>query len=222
MQAGVPGGAALILIGGGGENCIAVAPGANDRLTPQMVPSFEPLLRGAAMLILQYELLPETLYACIDLGHALGVPVMFNLAPARPFDPAYLAKVACLVLNESEAEALCGFPVDMPERVEQAAGDLLARGAGTVILTLGAAGAFLASTGLRQKVPAFRVEPVDTTAAGDVFCGALAVALVEGRPLPEAARFACAASAISVTRMGAQPSVPERAEIDAFLERNQA
>jgi ribokinase len=107
--------------------------------------------------------------------------------------------------------------VDSAERVEQAAEALLAKCAGTVVITLGAQGAYLASANLWQTVPAFKVDPVDTTAAGDVFCGALAVALVEGKSLSEAARFACAASAISVTRLGAQPSAPSREEIERFL-----
>jgi ribokinase len=219
-ETGVASGAAFVMVGGAGENYLSVAPGANYRLTPAMLPALEDLLRGAGMLVLQYEVLPETLYAAIDLGHTLGIPVLFNLAPARPFDEAYLPKVNYLAVNEIEAASLCGFAVDTPERVEKAAETLLAKGAGTVILTLGADGAYLATAGLRQKVNAFRVAAVDTTAAGDVFCGALAVALVEEKPLVEAARFANAASAISVTRLGAQPSIPLRAEIEQFLSEN--
>ena len=216
-ETGVASGAALVMVGGAGQNYLSVAPGANYRLTPAMVAGLEPLLRSAAMLVLQYEVLPETLYACIEIGHALGIPILFNLAPARPFEPAYLSKVAYLVVNENEAQSLCGFPVGSAAEVEQAAGVLRAKGAETVIITLGAQGAYLASRDARQHVPAFAVEAVDTTAAGDIFCGALAVALVEGQALPAAARFASAASAISVTRLGAQPSAPGRDEIDAFL-----
>jgi ribokinase len=215
--AGVPSGAALVMVGGTGENLIAVAPGANYCLTPAMLPALEPLLRQAAMIVLQYEVLPETLNAAIDLAHTLGRAILFNLAPARPFDENRLSKISYLVLNESEAQSLCGFAVDTPARVAQAAEALLAKGARTVILTLGAAGVYLASGNLRQHLPAFEVEAVDSTAAGDVFCGALAVALVEGQSLPEAARFASAAAAICVTRLGAQPSAPGRAEIDRFL-----
>lgn len=216
-ESNIASGAALVMIGGAGQNYLSVAPGANYRLTPDMVAGFEPLLRSASMLVLQYEVLPETLYACIDLGSRLGVPVLFNLAPARPFDSAYLSKITYLVVNENEAQSLCGFAVDSAEQVEKAAAVLLANGAATVIITLGAQGAYLASADLRQHVPAFPVNAVDTTAAGDIFCGALAVALVEGQTLLEAARFASAASAISVTRLGAQPSAPGRDEIDSFL-----
>ncbi len=215
--AGVPSGAALVMVGGAGENLIAVAPGANYRLTPAMLPMLEPLLRQAGMIVLQFEVLPEMLYAAIDLTHALGRPILFNLAPARPFDESRLSKITYLVVNESEAQSLCGFAVDTPERVEQAAEALLAKGAGAVILTRGAAGVYLACAGLRQHLPAFEVEAVDSTAAGDVFCGALAAALVEGQSLTAAARFASAAAAISVTRLGAQPSAPARDEIEQFL-----
>ncbi len=214
-------GAALVMIGEDGQNYIMVAPGANYSLKPDMIRSLEPLLREAALLVLQYEILPETLYACLDLAHALGLPVLFNLAPARPFDASYLPKTTYLAVNESEAQSLCGFAVDTPQAVERAAQALLDQGAPTVLLTLGAQGVYLASADLRQHIPAFEVEAVDTTAAGDVFCGALAAALVEGQPLPAAARFACAASAISVTRLGAQPSVPVREEIEQFLSAHQ-
>lgn len=217
VESGISSGAALVMVGSAGQNYLSVAPGANYRLTPAMIAELEPLLREAAMLVLQYEILPETLYACIELGHTLGIPVMFNLAPARPFDVAYLPKVTYLAVNENEAETLCGFAVDSPENIAHAAETLLAKGAQTVIITLGAQGAYVASTGLRQHIPSFQVDAVDTTAAGDVFSGALAVALVEGKPLPDAVRFACAAASISVTRLGAQPSVPTRNEIDRFL-----
>ncbi|MCS6775427.1 MAG: ribokinase [Chloroherpetonaceae bacterium] len=219
IEEGVATGAALVMVDRQGENYLSVAPGANYRLTPDRVAAVRPLLEEAALVALQYEVLPETLYAAIDLAHALGRPVLFNLAPARPFDCTYLPRVTYLVVNEVEAQALCGFAVDSPERAAEAAGLLLERGVRAVIITLGAAGAYLAAPDLRMHLPSFPVEAVDTTAAGDIFCGALATALVEGRSLLDAARFASAAAALSVTRMGAQPSAPRRAEIDYLLER---
>jgi ribokinase len=221
-QRGVASGAALVMVGGVGENYLSVAPGANYKLTPDMIRALAPMLEDAAMVLLQYEVTPQSLYAAIDLASALGKPVMFNLAPARPLDVSVLSRIAYLVVNESEAQWLCGFPVDAPQRVAQAADALLRMGAAAVVLTLGAGGVFLASADIRAHVPAFQVEAVDTTAAGDVFCGALAVALVEGRPLTDAARFAGAAAALCVTRLGAQPSVPTRAEIEQFLQSAQA
>lgn len=216
-QAGMTSGTALVMIGEGGQNYITVAPGANYSLTPAMVRALEPLLRDAAILILQYEIPPETLYAAIELGHALGLPVLCNLAPARPFDAAYLPQVTYLIVNETEAQTLCGFAVDSPQRIVEAAAVLRAQGVRTVLITLGAEGVYVDTAGLQQHFPAFSVTAVDTTAAGDVFCGALAVALAEGRPLLEAIRFANAAAALCVTRLGAQPSIPTRSEIEQFL-----
>jgi len=130
---------------------------------------------------------------------------------------ASLARLAYLAVNETEAEFLTGLPVESEQDVERVAGALRARGPKTVVLTLGARGAYVAGEGERALVPGFPVEAVDTTAAGDVHCGALAVALVEGRPLLEAVRFANAAAALSVTKLGAQPSAPRRPDIDALL-----
>lgn len=216
-QKGVMSGAALVMVGGVGENYLSVAPGANYHLTPAMVEALEPLLREAGMVVLQYEILPEALAAAIALADRLAIPILFNLAPARPIASQLIPKVRYLVVNEVEAAFLCGFAVDSDEQVEKACDRLLELGAHTAIITLGAGGVYLASAGLRRRIAAYSVSPVDTTAAGDIFCGALAVALVEDKPLFEAARFASAAAAISVTRLGAQPSAPGREEIDAFL-----
>lgn len=215
-------GAALIMVDHQAENCIMVAPGANAHLTPQDIQAAEPLLRLADAVVLQFEIPTPTLYAAIDAAHDLDVPVMLNLAPAQPFDLDYLPKVTHLVVNEMETQALCGFPVETPEQVKRAADALLYHGAGMVVITLGKQGAYLATAGARHEVPAFEVEAIDTTAAGDTFCGALAVALAEGADPREAARFASAASAVSVTRMGAHPSVPDRQEIEAFLATHSA
>jgi ribokinase len=144
---------------------------------------------------------------------------MLNLAPARRMSGASLAGLACLAVNETEAEFLTGRKVTSDPDVEAAADALVAMGPKTVVLTLGARGAYVAGDGVRALVPEFPVEAVDTTAAGDVHCGALAVALVEGRPLLEAVRFANAAAALSATKLGAQPSAPRRADIEALLSR---
>lgn len=216
-QPGVSSGAALIMVGAAGENYLSVAPGANYYLSPTMVEGLQSLIREAAIVILQCEILPETLATAINLAHTLDTPVMLNLAPARPIADEQLSKITYLVVNESEAEFLCGFPIHTPQSIEAAGEYLLAKGVKNVLLTLGADGLYLASPSQREKIPAFAVEAVDTTAAGDIFCGALAVAIVEGQSLVTACRFASAAAAICVTRFGAQPSAPTRTEIEQFL-----
>jgi ribokinase len=214
---GIASGTALIMVDSGGENCISVAPGANYRLTPAHVDRARGVIEEASIVVAQCEILPETLEHVIDLGARLGKLVMLNLAPARPLADASLARLGALAVNETEAEFLTGRPVKTNAEIEAAAGALLARGPKIVILTLGARGAWVAVEGHQGLVDGFEVEPVDTTAAGDVHCGALAVALVEGQALLEAAAFANAAAALSVTKLGAQPSAPGRAEIDALL-----
>jgi ribokinase len=216
-EEGVASGTALIMIDAGGENCISVAPGANYRLTPAHVDRARDVIEAASVVVAQCEIPAETLEHVIDLGARLGKRVMLNLAPARPLGDASLAKLGALAVNETEAEFLSGLPVKTDAEVEAAAEALRARGPKVVILTLGGKGAWVAAEGHRGLVPGFEVKAVDTTAAGDVHCGALAVALVEGRALLEAVGFANAAAALSVTKLGAQPSAPARAEIDALL-----
>jgi ribokinase len=145
------------------------------------------------------------------------IQVILNPAPARALPDKLFKLVSILTPNKTEAELLTGIAVTDEASAAQAADKLRARGVETVILTLGAHGAFVAAASVRELVPGFRANAVDTTAAGDVFNGALAVALGEGRPLLQAARFAHAAAAISVTRLGAQPSAPDRWEIDSLL-----
>jgi ribokinase len=219
-EPGVATGTALIMVGGEGQNYLAVAPGANYRLTPAHVDQAREAISGAAIVISQCEILPETLDHVIAVGAQLGKRVMLNLAPARKIADASLARLAYLAVNETEAEFLTGLPVTTDAQVETVAEALLAKGPKTVVLTLGARGAYVAGAGVSGSlVPGFAVDAVDTTAAGDVHCGALAVALVEGQPLLEAARFANAAAALSVTKLGAQPSAPKREDIEALLSR---
>jgi ribokinase len=215
--AGVASGAALVMVGEGGDNYLSVAPGANYRLTRAHIDQVRTLVRRAAMLVLQCEILPDTLEYVIELAAERQRPIMLNLAPARTLTEASLKRLTYLILNESEAEFLCGFPVDSLQRAAQAAHALQMRGPQVVLITLGSQGACVAAGGPPVLVPAFAVPAIDATAAGDVFCGALAVALVEAQPLVEAVRFASAAAAISVTRLGAQPSIPTRQETERFL-----
>jgi ribokinase len=212
-------GTALIMVGSAGENYLGVAPGANGRLQPALVDRAQHLFLDAGMLLVQYEIPLETLKHAIDQAHRAGCPVMFNLAPPRPFPEEAFNGLDYLVVNETEAAFLTDLPVSNVDQAWQAAEALLGKGPRWVILTLGSGGSIVAGTGERLQVPAYRVEAVDTTAAGDVFCGALAAALVEGQALLESLQFASAAAAIAVTRMGAQPSIPGRAEIEALIRK---
>jgi ribokinase len=215
---GYTSGAAIVLVGEEGQNYLSIDPGANYALTPEMLAPHKDFISDAAMMVLQYEVIPETLYASIAMARELSIPIIFNFAPAAEMDVSYLEGLDYLVVNETEAEFVCGFAVEDEAGVIKASQKLLMLGVKTVIITLGAKGAFVAGKGWSTIVPSFRVEAVDTTAAGDTFCGTLATALVEGKPLLEAVRFANAAAAVCVTRLGAQPSIPTRAEIEAMLE----
>ena len=216
-ETGVASGTALVMIGEGGDNYLSVAPGANYRLTPAHVDRAVDSIAAASLVMLQCEIPPDTLDYVFRLAVAHQRPMMLNLAPARAVPEWVIPHLAYLIVNESEAAFLCGETVDSVAAATEAIRGLRDRGPQVVAITLGSAGAVLCSADGIVHVPAFPVEAVDATAAGDVFCGAMAVALVDGRPLQMATRFASAASAICVTRFGAQPSIPTREEIDLFL-----
>ena len=215
-----PSGVALIFVGQNGENSIAVASGANAKLTPADLRKARSAFGKSSVVVLQLETPLETVKVAAELAATAGARVILNPAPARPLPDDLLRRVFLLTPNESEAELLTGLGVTNETAVAKAADALLARGVQNVIITLGARGAFVAGKEGRGLVKGFKVKPVDTTAAGDVFNGTLAVALAEGKTLLEAARFASAAAAISVTRLGAQTSAPTRDEIDRLLARH--
>jgi len=217
QDASSPSGVALIFVAKDAENSIAVASGANNKLSRADVKRAAAAFRQAKALLMQLETPLPTVQASAELGARAGLLIILNPAPARQLPRRLLKLVSILTPNETEAELLTGVKVRDEVTVKKAAAQLLSQGVKTVVMTLGARGALIASTGQAQLVPGFKVKAVDTTAAGDVFNGALAVALTEGKPLPSAARFANAAAALSVTRLGAQPSAPRRQEIDRFL-----
>lgn len=213
-------GVALVMAGEGGQNYLSVAPGSNYRLTPGRIELACAAIEGAAMVLLQYEIPVDTTLVVMEKAAALRVPVMLNYAPVQSVEPAFLRGAQMLVVNEGEAERLSGISVTGAASAALAADRLREMGPPTVVVTLGPAGAWVSSAEARGAVAPFKVEAVDSTGAGDTFCGALAVGLAEGRTLTDALRFASAAAALSVTRFGAQPSIPHRPEIDAFLQKS--
>jgi len=212
-----PSGVALIFVARDGENCIAVAGGANGRLSSADVRRAKRFIRRASSVLLQLEIPLETVESAAAIAAAAGVRVILNPAPARELPDRLLRAVSILTPNETEAELLTGVRVTDDRSAAAAAARLRDRGVEVVVVTLGARGAWVAGPAGQRRVPGCRVRTVDTTGAGDVFNGALAVALGEGRPLEAAVRFANAAAALSVTRLGAQPSAPMRAKIDGRL-----
>lgn len=217
-------GTAFVITEPDGQNQIVVAPGANTTLSVADVERAASQIRSAAMVLAQLEVPPAPVARLAKLAARHGVPLILDPAPARPLPQSLLRRVTVLTPNEAEACVLCACK---PGRLDlsfakRLAGRLLARGPQAVILKLGERGAVLARRNNRPlHLPAFRVKAVDTTAAGDAFNGGLAVALLAGKSLEEATRFACAAGALAVTRPGAQPSIPTRAALNAFL-RNRA
>jgi len=216
-DAEAPSGVALIFVDDKGENSIGVASGANANLAPVDVTGASEAITSADILIMQLETPLETVQAAAAIASEKGVKVILNPAPAQPLSDDILRHVSILTPNESESEILTGIPVENEQDAESAAQVLAEKGVETIMVTMGAKGVFVFSSECKELVPGFKVEAVDTTAAGDVFNGALAVAIAEGKPLKEAVAFANAAGALSVTKLGAQPSAPSRSEIDQFL-----
>ncbi|EOL9026980.1 ribokinase [Cronobacter sakazakii] len=211
-------GVALIFVNGEGENVIGIHAGANAALTPERVNAQREKIANARALLMQLESPVESVIAAARIAHENQTTVILNPAPARALSDDLLALVDIITPNETEAEKLTGVKVVDDDSAAQAAAVLHQKGIETVIITLGSRGVWLSVNGEGQRVPGFRVKAVDTIAAGDTFNGALMTALLEGTPMLEAIRFAHAAAAIAVTRSGAQPSVPWRDEIDAFLQ----
>jgi ribokinase len=205
-------GVALIFVDAQGENSIAVASGANARLTPADVERAQGAIAAADVLLVQLEVPLPAVRRAIELAHGAEVRVILNPAPAKEIEPGLLAQVTIATPNEHEIRVVVG-----QEEQGAAIERMLGAGTETVLVTLGPAGVLWATKEGRQSVPAFRVQAVDTTAAGDAFNGGLACALGRGMDMAEAIRYANAVAALSVTRMGAQPSLPTASEVDAFL-----
>ena len=212
-------GVAIISIDATGENQIILAAGANGTFTPERLARALPLIRSASVLLLQLETPLDTVMRAATEARAAGVTVVLDPAPARDVPDQLLRLATYVTPNEGELARLVGAPVaDEPSMadIDGQAARLIARGSTRVLAKLGARGARLITADGATEWPARHVTPVDTTAAGDAFNGAFAVALAEGADLDRAVRFATTAAAISVTRHGAQPSMPTRAEVDEF------
>jgi ribokinase len=208
-----PTGTAAILVDDAGENAIVGVPGANLGLTPEDVRAAAPLLESSAVVLAPCETMIETVTEAFRIAHAAGCTCVFNPAPARELPAELLSALDVIVPNESELRALTGRPTDTLDDVTAAAEVLRARGSGVVIVTLGPRGALAVGADGRTHVPGVPVLAVDTSGAGDAFCGALVTCLAEGMPMVEAARRANVVAARSVTRPGAQASFPRREEL---------
>jgi ribokinase len=209
-----PSGVALITVDEHAENCIVVAPGANAALHSSDLRETIAVVEQADILLVQLEIPIKTVEYIVDIAASKKVKVVLNPAPACTLSDELLRNISIITPNESEAEMLTGVKVTDLNTAEQAARNLQDKGVKIVIVTLGAAGALLLHENTVSHIQGHKVEAVDTTAAGDIFNGALVVALAEGRPVQEAVNFACKAAAISVTRLGAQASAPYKEELE--------
>ncbi len=212
-----PTGVALIVVDRAGRNQIAVAPGANRTLTPDRLRPFESWVEWADLLLCQLESPIETVRWALTAARRLGRRTLLNPAPPRPLPDDLFPLVDLLTPNAGEARGLAGVTSVGLDGITDAARHLLTKGAGAVVVTLGADGALLVTRDEAVHFPAFTVEAVDTTAAGDAFSGALAASVAAGVPLVDAIRIANAAGALACTRRGAQEALPDRAEVERLL-----
>src|SRR5471030_1129895 len=210
-------GVALIVVDDNSQNAIVIVAGANGALTPPVIDRFDAVLQAADVIICQLEVPDATVGHALKRGRELGKIVILNPAPAsRPLPADWYASIDYLIPNESEASALSGLPVDSLDSAKAAATQLMAAGAGKVIVTLGAQGSLFADGQSFAHFPAPKVKALDTTAAGDTFVGGFAAALAQGQSEAEAIRFGQIAAALSVTRSGAQPSIPHLSDVQGF------
>ncbi len=217
LQPNCPTGIAMIQVSETGENTICISAEANAKLTAEAIEPNLDQIRKAEYLLMQLETPLDGIIKAAQVAKSAQTNVILNPAPARELPDDLLNCVDIITPNETEAEVLTGITVTDDSSAQQAANALHAKGIETVMITLGAKGVWLSQQGKGTIVPGFRVKATDTTAAGDTFNGAFVTGLLEEMPLESAIRFAHAAAAISVTRFGAQTSIPQREEVDAFL-----
>ena len=212
-----PTGIAMIQVAATGENSICISAEANACLTPERLMPHNQLIEQADTLLMQLETPIATITRAANIAKQAGTRVVLNPAPAQPLSDELLAVVDLITPNETEAELLTGIKVTDMASAQVAANVLHVKGISEVMITLGSQGVWISTDGIGKQVKGFRVDAVDTTAAGDTFNGGLLAGSQSGLALDEAIRFAHAAAAISVTRVGAQTSIPSKAEVTAFL-----
>ncbi|RSM31457.1 ribokinase [Aeromonas salmonicida] len=213
----LPTGIAIIYVSDEGENSIGISAEANGALSPAMVKRHEAMIADAHTLLLQLEVPLESVFEAAKLARSHGTRVVLNPAPAQPLSSKLLALVDLITPNQTEAELLTGVKVSDEASAAQAAARFHQMGISDVMITLGSQGVYCSNARQQQLIPGFRVEAVDTTAAGDTFNGALLAAELAGADFNAAVRFAHGAAALSVTKFGAQSSIPSKVEVDAFL-----
>jgi ribokinase len=212
-------GIALILVDENtAENTILVVPGACHNITDDDVRSAEVKIKESGMLMVQMEVNMDATYKAMKIAHDNSVGIIMNPAPAQTISDEVYEMIDYLTPNETEAEILTGIRTDSIENIKKAAEWLYAKGVKNVIVTMGKDGVYIKNNEIEMIVPSYSVKAVDTTGAGDAFNGCLAVALLEGRDVADAARFANAGAALSVMKPGTAPAMPFRNEIDSFLE----
>jgi ribokinase len=211
---GVSSGVAPIFVDPSGQNRIIVVKGANDTLSPEHVDAAAPLLRKADTIILQFEIPLRTVYHTVKFAKASGIRCIVNPAPAQQVDFKELGAADYFIPNESEAEAITGMPVHSIDDAKKCAEFLLRQGVKRVVMTLGERGALLAGPDRTKLIPAFKVQTIDTTGAGDAFIGSFAVFLGEGLPEEEALPRANLYAALSTTKVGTQKSFWQRTEFE--------
>ncbi|WP_412497622.1 ribokinase [Vibrio furnissii] len=217
MQPNCPTGIAMIQVSDSGENSICISAEANAKLTAEAIDPDLQHIRDAKYLLMQLETPLDGIVKAAQVAKEARTNVILNPAPARELPDVLLSCVDVITPNETEAEVLTGITVTDDASAQLAADALHRKGIEIVMITLGAKGVWLSQNGRGTLIPGFRVQATDTTAAGDTFNGALVTGLLEEMPLESAIKFAHAAAAISVTRFGAQTSIPNREEVDAFL-----
>lgn len=214
LRSELPSGVALIYVDSHAENCIVVASGANGDLTEADIEASAPAIKDCGILLLQLESPIPSVLKAAKMAHEAGAMVVLNPAPACPLPEEILRYIDLFIPNETELSTFSGLPVNNAEDALKAAKAMQAKGVGKLIVTMGSKGALICEGGPSDFVPAHKVKAVDTTAAGDTFCGALCVAISEGKDLRAATEFATAASALTVQKMGAQNSIPFRKDIN--------